>query len=161
MCCCTRRGARSRGLVIPELIWTRSIDDCAFLLQYLDLQPFAPFTLLLLERDRSALVADWDGERLKWDHEGDARVPLISSSVDPEGVRRTRLKEFARHRSDLLAFHASHGDSPGAYSPCMHRNDAETVSFTWAVVSGGAVRLAYVPGAPCRHVGELTWATIS
>jgi hypothetical protein len=151
------RGERSRGLIIPELIWARSADDCAFLMRDLDLPAFAPFTLLLLEPDRPALIADWDGRRLAFDPHGDGRMPLTSSSFDAEGVRQARLLEFARHRGDLATFHASHGDSPSAYSPCMHRDDAETVSFTWAVVSTGAIRLAYVPEAPCRHRGELTW----
>ena len=38
-----------------------------------------------------------------------------------------------------------------AYSPCMHRADAETVSFSWAVVSPREVRFLYLPVAPCRH----------
>src|ERR1044072_8098209 len=55
-----RPAERSRGLVIPELIWTRSIDDCAFLFSQLDHTLFAGFTLLMLEPDSSAVVATWD-----------------------------------------------------------------------------------------------------
>lgn len=157
----TARGERSRGLVISEIIWARAAEDSAFLLQHLDLAPFAPFALLLLEPDRPALVANWDGRRLTVDPNGDARMPLISSSYDPEGVRRARIHEFARHSGDLRAFHKSHGNAPNAYSPCMHRNDAETVSFTRAVVDRGVARLAYTPGAPCRNNGEPIWASFS
>jgi len=33
----------------------------------------------------------------------------------------------------------------------MHRADAETVSFSWVVVSPREVRFLYLPVAPCSH----------
>jgi len=155
------RGLRSRGLIIPELIRARSTDDCAFLMSGLDLHSFAPFTLLLLEADRPALIADWDGRLLAWEDGGEARVPLTSSSFDPEGVREARVRDFERHGGNLLKFHSSHGAAPSAYSTCMHRDDAETVSLTRAVVKRGGIRLAYAAGAPCLYGGEYTWANFS
>ena len=151
-------GARSRGLVIPELTWAACIDDCALLLRNMDLAGYAPFTLLMLGPRRQAIVARWDGATLEANPAADNHVPLTSSSFDPEGVRRVRLNEFTRHTggrpfepSDLYRFHSCHGFSPDAYSPCMHRADAETVSFSWAVVSPREVRFLYLPVAPCRH----------
>ena len=91
-----------------------------------------------------------------------AQMPLTSSSFDSCGVRRFRLGEFARRagmaaRVDpalLYQFHASHGTAvdatADAYSPCMHREDAETVSFSWVVVTREEVRFLYSPSAPCR-----------
>jgi hypothetical protein len=150
--------ARSRGLIIPELTWARCIDDCALLLSRMDLVDFAPFTLLLLEPGPPAMIAAWDGARYGMNPAGDGHMPLTSSSFDPDGVRRARLDEFARHTggqslqpADLYRFHSCHGASPDAYSPCMHRDDAETVSFSWAVVSADEVRFLYLPTAPCRH----------
>ena len=149
-----RRGTQSRGLIIPDLIWARSIDDCVFLLQQSDLCPFAPFTLLMLEPGQPATVAAWDGMCLTIDP--DARAPLTSSSYDPEGVRRERLREFARlNRGDigsLRRFHASHAGSSGAHGACMHRSDAETVSFSEVVVQDGRIRFDYLPAAPCARV---------
>ena len=103
------------------------------------------------------------------DPAGDRHMPLTSSSFDADGVRRSRLNEFAlRVRSAarldpalLYRFHASHGENPSAYSTCMHRDDAETVSFTCAVVDSDGARLAYTPSAPCRNHRELTWASFS
>src|SRR5215510_948633 len=51
----------SRGLVIPELIRARSVDDCEFLFRHLHLEPFAPFTLLMIEPGGPAVAAAWDG----------------------------------------------------------------------------------------------------
>jgi hypothetical protein len=147
-------GGRSRGFVIPELIWLRSIDDCVFALGQMDLPPFAPFTLLILEPGQPASAAAWDGATLAIDRDADRCAPLVSSSFDPEGVRRRRTREFARYAAgdpaSLYHFHASHGDTAGPYSPCMHRGDAETVSFSWVVVNRDEVRFLYLPAAPCQ-----------
>ena len=149
----------SRGLVIRELVWVRCADDGAFLLGQLDLTGFAPFTLALLEPGRPAALAHWSGRRVTIAGDGEPQMPLTSSSYDAAGVRRFRLQEFARRagpaaRVDpalLYEFHASHGTSPNAYSPCMHREDAETVSFSWVVVTPEEVRFLYSPSAPCRR----------
>ena len=74
-------------------------------------------------------------------------MPLVSSSFELEGVERERRAEFSRLRDEsggfragaLLAFHISHQPARGPYSPCMHREDAETVSFTWMTVTPLAV----------------------
>jgi hypothetical protein len=149
---------QSRGMVIRELIRARSIDDCAFLLRHVCLKPFAPFTLVLLEPGEPALVAEWGNAELAIDAAGDERMPLTSSSYDADGVRRSRLWEFAARAASagsvdanlLYWFHASHAPSAGAYSPCMHRDDAESVSFSWVVVSRNEVRFLYSPAPPCR-----------
>jgi hypothetical protein len=150
------RGARSRGYVIPELVWLRNIDDCAFVLRHLDLSAFAPFTLLMLEPGLPAAVAGWDGITLALDRDADRRAPLLSSSFDPEGVRLSRSREFARHANSdagsLYRFHTSHGEAAGPYSPCMHRPDSETVSFSWVVVNRDEIRFLYLPAPPCQSV---------
>jgi hypothetical protein len=50
----------------------------------------------------------------------------------------------------LGVFHRSHAGGPGAYSPCMHRRDAKTVSFSRITVTSSAVRFVYTPAAPCE-----------
>jgi hypothetical protein len=73
-------------------------------------------------------------------------------------VRQRRRREFdrivgtgaQRGSGALFAFHASHASCPGAYSPCMHRPDAETVSFSWIRVRPGEIEFFYSPAAPCR-----------
>lgn len=148
---------RSRGLLLRDLPWASTGAGCLLSLKQLDLGPYAPFILLILEPDRPAILAEWNRQRLTVDPAA-AQMPLTSSSFDPSGVRRFRLNEFARRagpaaRVDpalLYDFHASHGASPDAYSPCMHREDAETVSFSWVVVTRKEVRFLYSPSAPCR-----------
>jgi hypothetical protein len=52
--------------------------------------------------------------------------------------------------SVLHEFHASHATAPDAYSPCMHRSDAETVSFSRIQVTDSDIAFFYSPGPPCQ-----------
>ena len=152
---------RSRGLLVRELAWAPCAGDCALWLRQLDLRSYAPFSLLMLEPRQSAL-AQWDGVELTIDPDADRHMPLTSSSYDAEGVRRSRLNEFARRVGTarsfdpalLYWFHSSHGSALDAYSTCMHRADAETVSFSWVIVSRDSIRFLYSPGAPCQSAAS-------
>jgi hypothetical protein len=149
---------RSRGILVQELAWAPSASECILWLKQLDLGPFAQFTLLVLEPGRSAMLAEWDGVDITVDPSGDSHMPLTSSSFDAAGVRHFRLNDLARHTgpegrvdpSALYRFHGSHGSGPDAYSPCMHRDDAETVSFSWVTVTRQETRFLYSPAAPCQ-----------
>lgn len=150
--------SRSRGLLLPDLISSTSADECILSLRQLDLSCFYPFTLVLLEPREPAVIAEWDGNRITTVRSANSLMPLTSSSWDAEGVRIARRREFARRAAAssvidaplLHAFHSSHAEEAGAYSPCMHRAEAETVSFSWASVTHREVRFLYSPGAPCR-----------
>ena len=51
--------------------------------------------------------------------------------------------------------HSSHDPEPGAYSVCMHRDDAVTVSMTLVEVSGDTATMRYHDGSPCQsHSSE-------
>jgi hypothetical protein len=123
-----------------------------------DLAPYSPFTLAVMEPGHSTCVMEWDGlEKVIVSH-GEPYMPLVSSSFDPEGVRKKRRAEFT-HRLDaagrldssvLFAFHESHGRKGDAYSPCMHRPDARTVSFSWIRVTCQTVQFFYTPESPCK-----------
>jgi hypothetical protein len=149
---------RSRGLLLRELAWAPCADECVLWLRHLDLSPLAPFSIVIMEPGRSAILAQWNGLELTVDPAGDRHMPLTSSSYDAAGVRRARLNEFARlidttrpiDPALLYRFHSSHGMARDAYSTCMHRPDAETVSFSWVIVSRNEVRFLYSPGAPCQ-----------
>ena len=151
---------RSRGMLIRELASAPAAAGCIARLRQADLAPFAPFTLAVLEPGTQAVLAMWNGSELTVEPAGDSHLPLTSSSYDAAGVRRSRARKFACRagaagRIDaalLYWFHASHGSSPDAYSPCMHRADAETVSFSWVTVTRHAIRYLYSPAAPCRSI---------
>jgi hypothetical protein len=147
----------SRGFLIPALISRKSAAAAIDWLRWIGLRPFAPFTLVALDAQSPPLAARWNGARLSIEA---VRPPLTSSSFNPEQVRRTRLHTYAQatacgHRTDLDAlrrFHRHHGRAADAYSTCMHRADAATVSFSSIAVSEHAIHFAYSPAAPCQSV---------
>lgn len=151
-------GSRSRGLLALDLAASRSLAQVHARLEVTRLAPYQPFVLLGLAPGLEPIVCDWDGELLRIDSRGSARMPLASSGVDRrEAARRRRelLELLARShgrvdRALLHDFHASHEDRPSAFSPCMHRPDAETRSLCHVVVEPGRVSMAHAPGPPCR-----------
>jgi len=152
------RPRTSRGLLIPRLISAGSRLDVMERMQGVDLETFAPFTIVVLDAAKGTSVVTWDGQSTREMSRGDVCMPLISSSFDPDGVANARRQEFLKRRIAegaanerlLTGFHSSHGERKGAYSTCMHRADAETVSFSQIRVTESEIEFAYSPGAPCQ-----------
>jgi hypothetical protein len=148
----------SRGLLIPELISAASIDSIYDRVRRCDLSGFAPFSLAVLEPGRHTSVIEWDGSHRSILPYAEPLLPLVSSSFDPIGVLNSRRAELdARVQTAgqltldvLFALHGSHAQAAGAYSSCMHRPDAETVSFSWIRVMASRVEVCYSAGPPCR-----------
>lgn len=158
-----RQACRSRGLLLADLADARSVTEAVEQLAGSDLSPYAAFTFLALAPEQPASIAAWDGHGgLRFDA-GLSQPLLCSSSYDFERVAAARRREFARitsgrplNASRLFEFHASHGPAAGACSPCMHRQDAHTVSFSWISVTPDQVSFLYSPGAPCQWLpGEI------
>jgi len=147
----------SRGLVLPALMNSQSVIEVCERLWKSDLTTFAPFTLAALEPNQDAAVVEWTGAEKNVLLSADRYLPLVSSSFDADNVRAKRRMEFqglqSRRKPDaelLHRFHEDHGPRRDAYSPCMHRPDAETVSFSWVKVTPEEVDFFYSPAAPCK-----------
>lgn len=155
--CLSAAPSASRGLILPPLMASESLLEVCERLSKSDLTAFAPFTAAVLEPRQDAAVVEWTGTGKNVLFSADGYVPLASSSFDPDGVRARRRAEFLRLQSSgrldavlLHKFHEGHGSRRDAYSPCMHRPDAETVSFSWIKVTSEEVDFFYSPAAPCR-----------
>ena len=126
------------------------------------LMQYAPFTLAVFEPGLPALLLGWNGQALTDQTLGQSGLLLTSSSVAQHEADRVRRQLFdetmaggAIEESVLEQLHRSHLPAEGPLSVCMHRADAETVSFTRILVSPSLVSLSYVAGAPCRtHAAE-------
>lgn len=147
----------SRGLILPPLMAAESVVEVCDGVWKSDLATFAPFTLAVLEPNREAAVVEWTGADKNVLLSADRYLPLVSSSFDADRVRASRRAEFRRLQptgrldADALhRFHDGHGPRRDAYSPCMHRPDAETVSFSWVKVTTEEVDFFYSPAAPCK-----------
>lgn len=141
----------SRGRIPLELVDAMTARAACERLVRIDLTRFAAFTLVLAEPGLPAAVAEWNGQELAILPQAEPFVPLVSSSYEPESVRTWRQAEF-RRCTGLDDFHRSHAGGANAFSPCMHRDDAETVSHTEIRVTEDHVSLLYSAGSPCRGV---------
>jgi len=152
-------GAASRGLLIPELLSASGPDALLERLRRRDLTSFAPFRLLALWRGLAAgVVAGWNGAALDVASLDAAAGLLCSSSLGDDRVTASRGAVWRRWRDEPAPwddarqreFHRDHTPAPSAWSVCMHRDDAESVSFTAVELGPDAVRLAYHDAPPCR-----------
>lgn len=152
-----RSGAVSRGAIIPALAGSRDLAGAEALLRRIDLLATAPFRLFGRDAAGATLCWGWNGvelDRATLDPEagllcssglGDARVTAARTPVWNRLRDRGALTPEA-----LAAFHRSHEPQRSADSPCMHRDDACTVSHSAVRIGGGEVEFVYVDGPPCE-----------
>ena len=147
---------RSRGLLLLDLLPLPSLAAMWDRIGQTDVSACAPFTLAAIEPGHPTAVLEWDCLRKHSRSEPADRGMLTSSSFDSEGVRQARLEEYGRvcNGDGLFDFHRSHRPTRSAYSTCMHRADAKTVSFSRIRVLHGETEFSYTPGAPCEKLPE-------
>jgi hypothetical protein len=127
-------------------------------------------------RPAHILRAEWTGSVLSFEELSGPRC-AVSSTYETEAVTLSRRAAFERFQQEqyvllraatkrdatdatveeladrLADFHASHRiESPegDAYTVCMHRADARTVSSTVVLVTRTHVCMRYTAGWPCR-----------
>ena len=148
----------SRGTVIPSLIATANAPSLGRDLQQLPLESLAPFRLVGVSwEERTILEGRWDGRKIEvltfpW-----ARGHWFSSSLSDERAARERgaTSELAAMQwpvgtSWLRRLHRSHAPGAGAFSICVHRPDAGTVSYTEVHMDANRVTMSYLTGNPCQ-----------
>src|SRR5262249_32089545 len=65
--------------------------------------------------------------------------------------REAQLEESSGSLSWLRRLHRLHSPHRGAFSMCVHRPDAKTVSYTEVSVSSREGRMRYCAKSPCEH----------
>lgn len=145
----------SRGKLVMDLCDVATIAEAWERIRALELSRFRPFELVALDGEGRVAIHAWNGAAIERRALTLQDRPLVSSSFDDSGTREQRRALFARSvgaqaaEQDVLRFHSSHEPVRGAYSPCMHREDAHTVSFTHLRVTARDIELCYQPNAPC------------
>lgn len=151
--------AGSRGRLIARMAPATGADDLAARLLREPLRDLAPFRLAAFWIDAPAgSLAIWDGERLRFDRLDRGAGILCSSGLGDAEAARARGDLWAELRAAEAAwspdrhreFHRSHVPEPSAWSVCMHREDAESVSYTEVEVGPDEGVLRYVGRSPCR-----------
>jgi hypothetical protein len=149
----------SRGEIIPRLAACTSLEAVSRELSIMNLAGTLPFRLIAVSAN-----------------EQEIREHLWNSSVQQVELRPWKLTHwFSSGRGDDLAersrrpiceaadadpsagsiewlrrLHRSHAPEQGAFSICVHREDAGTLSYTEVQCDAERVSMAYSPGYPCE-----------
>jgi hypothetical protein len=145
----------SRGIAVPHLLAAENLGRAAKLFASLPLERLNPFRLIAVSLSERALAEwRWDGNCLSLSQGGWARSHWFSSGRDEAGAARARAKIADRTlgtMSQLRRLHCSHQPERGAFSVCMHRDDAETVSYTEILAGQDGARMRHAAGALCKE----------
>lgn len=148
----------SRGLVIPHLLQAEDVETAGALLKELPLARINPFRLIAISLSHATIREwRWDGKTLTLLRPDWRRRHWFSSGFDEalanrkrKTVVRAKVRTASAETPDWLRrLHRSHAPARSAYSICMHRDLAETVSYTEIAATSRLAKMTYAPGAPC------------
>ncbi len=146
----------SRGLLLVGLAPEPDAAAVEAVLRADSLNRYRPFTLASLTPGRTPRVFEWNGRELRAAEAPAPGLLRTSSGHDQEAAERVRGSLFADaarapgglQPGTLVELHRSHRPERGPFSICMHRPEAETVSFSLVSVTRDRVTFRYVDGPP-------------
>lgn len=148
----------SRGLLLASLVDAASLADIEHRVRRLRLERYRPFAIASLEPAGPPMSLLWNGSALTTRRHPEPGFVLTSSGAIPPGLEQTRRSIFADGirrnglaSATLAEVHRSHRPERGALSVCMHRPEAESVSYCHITVEDlpGDIVFRYAPGPPC------------
>jgi len=152
------KNARSRGVLIPDLIGESDLRDTRTRYAQLDLTEILPFRLVGVFPKESVVTEwRWDGLRREELNFEWRKRHWFSSSLSDALAERGRGRTCEKATSSLpmsgvswvRGLHESHDPIPGPFSICVHREDAATVSYTEVHCTEEAISMSYRDGCPC------------
>lgn len=159
----------SRGHIVRAMSQSAARSSPLTVLESMPLEKFSPFSLLCFEpanalnpsqlsAGQNPLLYQWDGQALE--------ISAIESPFSSSGYHQwdAVLEHRQNHYQDLLRgktcttpndlleqWQSSHYPEASAFSVCMHRDDAKTVSLSRILVAPQKVTFDYFDDAPCAH----------
>ncbi len=153
----------SRGLLLINLLDCSEAEEVRLRIDDLNLSRFSPFNLLVLPRSAKSALLEWTGSKYSFISDAGRLVPLTSTSLTEPNIAIERQRQFVAltgsrglNEDSLDAYHRSHSPTRGAYSVCMHRNGAATVSFSRVTVTNVEILCEYESGSPCESNKVMT-----
>ncbi len=155
-----KRTVRSRGEVVLHVAASKNPKTAGSVLTEAILRGIAPFRLIgISDANHEICEWQWDGAKLvPCFHPWKRRHWFSSGRSDEEAAnRRGRVVEeaFSRQvqsrRLLLRHIHSSHEPERGAFSVCVHREDAATVSYSEIEADHSYVQMRYRAGSPCQN----------
>ena len=157
----------SRGCVVKLVSACFSIERAESALDGLPLARIKPFRLIgIFPAQREIVEWRWDLKIFDRKKHNWKAQQWISSGFDEPTARQIRGATFreAQWQPDsgsldwLRRLHRSHSPHRGAFSTCVHRPDAATVSYTEIDVAGEKISMRYHPAAPCYEAAVSDYA---
>jgi Transport and Golgi organisation 2 len=158
-----RRPPRSRGVIIPQLLNSRSLTEALETALSLTAAQFNPFRVVLVERMTAGIVTS-DGVALSAETMNVERPQMLTSSglgdAVVEAPRRQLFERLVLGAHEHLwpqaqdRFHAHQWPSRADISVLMERSDARTVSRTTIVVTSRVINLDYMPVGANQQAGR-------
>lgn len=150
--------AKSRGLLIPELVQCRTLVEASQFFRSVNYQLYNPFEIIAVRpKPLSVMRWSWDGEHFS-EHKEEAKPQIwVSAGFDRQRILEIReevflemLKERVRGYTimDLVDYHSSQKPRRGAESVAMYQEKVQTVSATLVHVDDRGVRGLYHDGYP-------------
>jgi len=161
---------KSRGEIIPVILQESNADETERAIAAFSLAGMYPFRLFgIFPMSREIRQWRWEGTRLSSRTHDWIRNHWFSSSRSDSRAEEERGKAFEMSwREDLpdrgawlRTLHASHIPDAGAFSVCVHREDAATVSYTEVDCGPQELRMTYQAGHPCELQGVSTTVTLA
>lgn len=153
---------KSRGELIPQLVFNSSLESVGATLHPRDLRGMLPFRLIGIE-SQALVICEWrwNGESLTLCRFPWLRRHWFSSSLSDRIAEQRRGGTCGRageagdpQEPDwLVNLHRSHHPRAGAYSVCVHRPEAATLSYTEVIFGLHHVLMRYIGGSPCESTG--------
>src|SRR6266496_3668798 len=150
---------RSRGLLIPELLSSASLQQAQARIKQMDLSGTLPFRLVAVSNEsRMIQEFQWDTRSVTTETRSWGLRHWFSSSLSDQeaGTKRGETCQIARRHSQagslawMRKLHRSHLGGPGPFSICVHRENVRTLSYTELICTPKGIRCSYRPGSPCR-----------
>ena len=164
-----REGAVSRGEVVKSVSACTSRILAEAQIERLPLERMNPFRLIgVFPADCEVVEWQWDLKKLARKNHRWKMQQWISSGFDEATAQQLRGKTFREAQWQtssgsvdwLRRLHRSHLPHRGAFSTCVHRSDAMTVSYTEVRVSASLATMNHQLTCPCQHA-ERTDAAFS
>lgn len=148
--------ALTRAMVVETLAGKLSSEEIHSAIKKLPLRELRPFRLIaVVPSEQSVTQWRWDLRHLTTRKHLWEKQHWFSSGLDEGIAERERRRVCKQDReldfsiAALRRLHRSHKPSRGAFSICMHRPDAATVSYTEVCATDKAVLMRYAEGPPC------------
>jgi len=151
----------SRGDVLNQIAQTDDTIAASTRLKVMELNRVRPFRLIAFDRLAQALVEfRWDQKKFQKKRHPWRLTQWASSGYDEPAAQQARSVELT-HKLKLATagttgwlrgLHRSHLPERGAFSACVHREDAATVSYTELSVTRNRAAMRHFNDSPCKMI---------